>query len=504
MIKIQEEATYKSQFLGVLANPKFEEAFLQKKFPKSFLLLFVNFISLVYSICNFLIYLSKYDSGKEFHPKVLFTVLVVNFIVFSLTIYLRNNFKLVIVFVYMPCILISICHLIFIDSLRIVSFVEKNDEKENYNFFLYTFTSSDVLIKLLWTNLPFNNFIYFVISNFCFFMIFFIYLITSSIDYESKVLIPIIIYFLCICFTCSVSRKMMIYEKNLFVQNINFDDYNNSKNFKINNFFNTGYMKINNFEKIYKNNFFEKENEYFEVFSKNFNENNLINQQNFIEFNNEDLREIIKNIILNINPEQKFKEFFDCYKNKLYVPSNNKQKLFFDKIDLENSSNDLVQINLEVDSKITDDIIYLRDSKLTTEKSKNDSNLTFEQVLNYFYQNHHAYTNFTSIGKFQSHLQGYKILSLEVLVRVENLQNKSDYNDHKQKYIEFIFNDETKYDLQSALINLSLKTGQFLHDFKNPLICIENEITELREENEVLISMLCKQNEKYDLCKSNY
>jgi signal transduction histidine kinase len=72
-----------------------------------------------------------------------------------------------------------------------------------------------------------------------------------------------------------------------------------------------------------------------------------------------------------------------------------------------------------------------------------------------------------------------KILTLEIICRV--LEDKS---------IEFIFNDLTKTDLYNGTMQFMIKTGQFLHDFKNPLICILNEVAELKEQNENLMGMI--------------
>jgi hypothetical protein len=64
--------------------------------------------------------------------------------------------------------------------------------------------------------------------------------------------------------------------------------------------------------------------------------------------------------------------------------------------------------------------------------------------------------------------------------------------------IEIIFNDTTKNEFRSGVMQFMVKTGQFLHDFKNPLICIHNEIAELKDKTELLIQIV---NESTDLDK---
>ena len=127
------------------------------------------------------------------------------------------------------------------------------------------FTSSDILIKQIWITLPFNNFIFYFISNFCFFIFFCIFLQTNFIEYELKELISIIIYFFCIGLSCNISRIIMSNEKKLFISCPNNHDENTSP-ILIENNLNLGYLKIKNFEQIFQNNFFVTEKEFFKIF----------------------------------------------------------------------------------------------------------------------------------------------------------------------------------------------------------------------------------------------
>jgi signal transduction histidine kinase len=105
-------------------------------------------------------------------------------------------------------------------------------------------------------------------------------------------------------------------------------------------------------------------------------------------------------------------------------------------------------------------------------------------IFDYFTLNKFKFENFTNLGRSTITYGSDKILSLEVLTRV-----------NEDNSIEFIFNDISKIDFASGFKQFLIKTGQYLHDFKNPLICIQNEISELKEEIEVLMAMVIKHNE---------
>jgi signal transduction histidine kinase len=108
-------------------------------------------------------------------------------------------------------------------------------------------------------------------------------------------------------------------------------------------------------------------------------------------------------------------------------------------------------------------------------------------IFEYFAFNKNKFETFIKLGKSTVTNGSDKILSLEVLARV-----------NEDNSIEFIFNDVSKYDYASGFKQFLIKTGQYLHDFKNPLICIQNEIMELKEENEILMALVIKHNEFID------
>jgi signal transduction histidine kinase len=108
-------------------------------------------------------------------------------------------------------------------------------------------------------------------------------------------------------------------------------------------------------------------------------------------------------------------------------------------------------------------------------------------IFDYFTLNKSKFENFIKLGRSTITYGSDKILSLEVLTRV-----------NEDNSIEFIFNDISKIDFASGFKQFLIKTGQYLHDFKNPLICIQNEISELKDEIEVLMAMVIKHNEFID------
>jgi signal transduction histidine kinase len=398
--------------------------------------------------------------------------------------------------------------------------------KINFNF---TFILSDILIKQLWILLPFNNFFCYFISNICFFMMFLIFLGINYFNFDVNELLSVIIYFLFICLSSYFSRKIMLNEKYLYIINSqNNKNYENEISLGDNT--NTGCLKFSEYEIKEKNNFFEKEGEFFKQYLKKYDENHN-QKENFssykeaykrlntlylnnteslgdavgekiFKFTHEEIKEILKNIFLNIDAEQNFKTLFDTFKENENLKSISKNKnigisnLDYKKInhedskvdqnefnDLEKSTNNILNVTLDLKS---DTII---------QDLKKYFKIPFEQYLEFFYENYSSFKNFTSIGKCKINQGVDKILSLEILVRVRINNSKNEYNIFHQKSIEFIFNDTTKNDLSSTLKNLLIKTGQYLHDFKNPLICIQNELTELKEETEVIMAKLCQQNE---------
>jgi signal transduction histidine kinase len=532
-----------SKFWGIFLDAKIEESYFTRKFRRKFLLFLINIISLLYSIFNLVICLKIDGSSKEIGPLICSTILILNFMVVYCGICYKNNSKATVILAYLQKFLISTNHLTFFINFRAMQAEENNNEhlfSFNNNNFIYIFTSSDILIKQMWILFPFNNFFYHFISNFCFSTMFFIVLPIYSLNFELNQLLSLIIYFLFICLSSYLSRKIMINEKKLFIKNSQYNNKDENENFLENNL-NTGYLKFSEYEIKEKNNFFENEGEYFKTFLKshdknldqkenflnikdsfkNLNSLNLISEslgdvivEKKIEITHEEIIEILKNILLNLEPEENFHLLFEkilknlnsqlSSKNKNFVINNQDQdykKINYEyedfKIDpsksndLENSTNNLLNINLEIKPETL------------TQEIKNSSKNFLEQILDYFYTNYLSYTNFTSIGKIKINQRGDKILSLEVLVRVRVRENNFDtnFNQIPHKYIEFIFNDITKNDLSFILKNLLIKTGQYLHDFKNPLICIQNEITELKEETEVIMAKLCQQNDFIDNLK---
>lgn len=127
---------------------------------------------------------------------------------------------------------------------------------------------------------------------------------------------------------------------------------------------------------------------------------------------------------------------------------------------LSNSANRQPAINLDV-SEIPDHC-----TKFKQRRRDSDENM-YEMLL----CNKQNFENYTYLGKTQyTSKSGTKMLSLNIFIRM------------KEDDIELVLNDVSKEDIGEGVQQFIIKTGQFLHDFKNPLLCINQELLDLRQE----------------------
>lgn len=88
-----------------------------------------------------------------------------------------------------------------------------------------------------------------------------------------------------------------------------------------------------------------------------------------------------------------------------------------------------------------------------------------------------------------------EFLSLEIYLRVRPIQSIN--NEFNTKYfLELIFNDVTKKDLALTLQQFIISSCQFLHDFKNPLFSINQEICEMKD---FFHNKVCKCDKSYKM-----
>ena len=80
-----------------------------------------------------------------------------------------------------------------------------------------------------------------------------------------------------------------------------------------------------------------------------------------------------------------------------------------------------------------------------------------------------------NISKNTSKINGIQdMLVIEIFVRIRLSEIDNQY------FMEILFNDLTKKDLFFGIQQYIISSCQFLHDFKNPLFCINQEISELK------------------------
>jgi signal transduction histidine kinase len=412
---------------------------------------------------------------------------------------------------------------------------------------LIFFICYDLMFQLVWVNTRINSFIMNSCSNvlkiglyvfYCYFNKFF--------DVEFSILASCF-YGIIIMEIIFISRKFEIIEKTNFLYKINgvvgrnangntngnktnntqILTQNNISQNVMNNFvesINSGYINLKlltpknninsgnggsgsatgsakNFILKTKNKFFKENSKFFlkDEDSKNFINTNYLSQEK---------QELMLELIFSgISNKEKFLENFQkneiLQKIEKFVESPN-----------PNHESKQVQIELEVsksDKKLLDDISgynYVSNLNLNQNQNslsllknnKNNFNKNFDQFLflnsicNYIKKNKTNFSTFSHLGKATLLTQHTEILSLEIFAKFSSTGNTSSPIEE----IEFIFNDITKEELKKNFTQFLLRTSQYLHDFKNPLICIQNEVSELKEECEFLLSLLCKHNEDLD------
>jgi hypothetical protein len=72
---------------GIFLDAKNEEIYFKKKFNSKFLLFFINFTSLIYSIVNLVISIIDEELNKDFLTLISLTILILNFIILSCSMF---------------------------------------------------------------------------------------------------------------------------------------------------------------------------------------------------------------------------------------------------------------------------------------------------------------------------------------------------------------------------------------------------------------------------------
>lgn len=401
----------------------------------------------------------------------------------------------------------------------------------NYNFY-FVFIFTDCVFKFLWILTPLNNFIFLCVSmifNLIFLIIFlplnnyFDIVENTSTNYLH---IIFFIFYLIFSFLIILGSKYLITNKKLLFLQKNkgtggmFYNFTTSATIPGNlNFFskikniNIGYLKWANNSILEKNNFFEKEGEIlrylikqkfdyskFENTKGDVSTLTALNLQdgNKFNFTNIECEEIMRNLLFNISDKENLNSLFQHPSSSLPILSNLNNSKSNTQTPrkfalLKRASTYLQHIELEVSCKQ----LLQNESIDNSHLNYNSSNYVYEDICENIILNKNKFKDFTYLGKSLLTKGVDKILSVEIYARVCPMSpaEKENYSIKNNEYIEFIINDVSKQDILNGMMQFIIRTGQYLHDFKNPLICIQNEISELKDDNEVMMAMIWKHND---------
>jgi signal transduction histidine kinase len=493
-----------TKYLCNFVNPFLEENFFKLNFTSIFMSKIFALISLMLSFINIIILLTITHNEQQ-KSNYIMTILLFGMtllIMISSFIPLKlNNFF---ISVYLQFILFS-SNIIEL-GYQVMYVYYEGDVNLNKNVFLtiLIFTLSlDSIFKLLWTFCRLNNFKYFLFSNFGSLILNFTILnidFPINVNIDFLMLIPYAIFLLLLNF---FSREAMKIKK--------IHSYYFSKKYSVHenfiNSINCGYVKIKNNSLIESNNFFEREEE---IFKKFLDEKNILRfgaeldmKKTILTENlkNEENLEILKIIISNVkyvnenlqNYPMFSRTLTTCFSttiNNVATRQENFSQLEKDKNEyskIPDVSINHLDLNLTKDLFETSNIQSKVTRKITKSNTTNFSLGVSKDLFELILSQKKNFKFFQYLGKSVLIKSSDQILSLEIFVRVD-----------EEDCIELILNDVSKSDFYNGSKQFMIKTGQFLHDFKNPILCITNEISELREEIEIIMGMIIKNNENVD------
>lgn len=414
----------------------------------------VCFVNLLYSACCVIIhYMLDLNVKREFYIILIFIILALNlFILIFLNFKKSINFhKIILSAIYVSFSFINLITKNILEEYYKPKQTDLYSNKDELDFNCI-FLFFDVVIKFLWIISPFNNFIHILISNFIILsfypLLYFIYL---NVNRDIVNFIYFYIFYFVITLFSRVLDKM---NKNLFLLAQDLDEEGQKSKLSI---MNNGYIHLDNNRKMkHINSFFLSE------ISDFFNMDGLIMKEKierFIsektEISVEETKEFIQKIL---------SDFYE-FNTTLDINQHLLKKISFNYTNRRKSLSNLHNHSLD-----TNEILI---------ETRNERKFHNSDILNMIMFNKNKLSEFTFLGrKVVIKEEGKNVLSLEIYVRV------------KDEEIELVFNDTTKIDLHKGLSQFIINSGQFLHDFKNPLICINQEITDLKIFNDYICDIL--------------
>jgi signal transduction histidine kinase len=458
--------------------------------------------------------------SKEYASKFYFSILYLQFFLFSANHFLMGT------------------QIINYNILKNIVNISSNNNLTNDYFVVsyyninFVILFSDCVFKFLWILTPLNNFIFLsctMIFNLIFVIIYLPlndYFTDGENDSTSGIHLVYFLFYLIFCFLIVLASKNILQIKKLLF--LHSDNLSGGSIFNFNttatspgnfNFFskiknlNLGYVKWANNSILDKNNFFEKEGEILRYLLKqkfDYSKNemtkgetstlNALNLQegNKFNFSNIECEEIMRNLLFNITDKENLSALFqhpNSYQPVLSNLNNSRSNTQTPRkfTLLKRASTFLQNIELEVSCKQ----LLGNESIENSNFNFNNSNYVYEDICENIIINRNKFKDFTFLGKSLVTKGVDKVLAVEIYAKVSNMSSaeQENYNIKNKEYIEFILNDVSKNDILNGMMQFMIRTGQYLHDFKNPLICIQNEISELKDENEVMMAMIWKHND---------
>jgi signal transduction histidine kinase len=552
---ISDLKIYFNTFTLSFKDSSLEKNYVQSKHSKSkWLIRASNIFTLMYAILNLFIFFLKTHNKADSYSIVAFYI----FSILSLLLYILSccvkSITFMSILLYLQFILFSLNHFQLCNWVKIINI--KDYLEEGFLVCLISiFLNTDLIYLIIFSLTSLNNFIFSFISTL---IKLFLTLVFFQINtyYSWKYIFYILSPYLVInLLHIIISRNNEIKEKLIYIlNNTNIDikpnlslEENIEKTEKFNdilNNLNSGYVKLNifsnpsvlnskNFEITSYNNFFNKLD--FEIPIEDFNIKNedLFNPNLSGGYDSFLKEKIILDKILNsINEKEKFTKFIIkenfTYEYKYTRTTSEKSKNQAENhqiIECNNNLESMISFNTKSNKKLLDKldtdittsstpILFLNKSKTNNllkksftqsqmnynsyDNSKDTDFLILPKIIQYIIINNSKFSsNFSLLGK-ATLFYNNEILSLEILVKY----TKNNSSLHEE--IEFLFNDVTKIELKGNHTQFLLRTSQYFHDFKNPLICIQNEVSELKEECELLLTLLCKHNEEIDQIQNNH
>jgi signal transduction histidine kinase len=477
------ESQYQEFFITIFGNfksRKLEEVYFKETLNYSYLASFFNILTTFYSLCNFIFCVTLINYQKNI--QILIICLIILFLscvfvifYFKSTTCLRFYFS-----IYFFFVVFSISH--YELNYLIDIFMDINDSLDISHYLLIKeiiFLLIDFVIKQIWIFLPFNFFVYYFLTTvFSYSFIFYIGYLRTKLE-KTTYLTMWSAY--CLVLFCLVLYSLILQKikKKKFILKEKLRKFESDN--AILHFFNSGYIKFKFSSILVKNEFFEKEKEFFLNFlfknlSINMSEVEIELENYEKNFTNSDYQEIIKIIFssaMNLNSNLKFK---NEKKNLTF----SKQESLYYKIP-DNSIGTIQNFDLSGNNN------YFQNQFTNILANFDKGKVVFKNLATIYELlifNRKLYTEFNYFGRSTLTQPSNKILSLEIWVKVDSYDE-----------VHLIFNDISKNDFKNGTMQFIVRTGQYLHDFKNPLICIHNEVSELRERTEKLLQSL---NDKFE------